>query len=86
MYSPGSPSAPRFDLTSPPILDGTDVRLTWRPVNDSGGDPDNLYYDVYTVQLTGNSFEYCRQNDEDIDDGIGLCACVNVDVCAHVHV
>jgi hypothetical protein len=63
-----SPSAPRFDLTSPPVLDGTDVRLTWRPSNDSGGDPDNLYYDVYTVQLTGEEFQYCRSNNEQIDD------------------
>ena len=66
---PGTPSAPRFDLTSPPVLNGTDISLIWLPSNDTGGDPDNLDYDVYAAQLDGNDPIFCRQNDDGVNSG-----------------
>ena len=64
----GSPSAPRFDLTSPPVLEGTDITLVWLPSNDTGG-ADSLYYDVYTAQLDSSDPVFCKQNDDEIDSG-----------------
>ena len=64
----GSPSAPRFDLTSPPVLEGTDITLVWLPSNDTGG-ANNLYYDVYTAQLDSSDPVFCKQNNDDIDSG-----------------
>ena len=86
--SPGSPSAPIFDLTSPPTLKGTDIKLTWLPSNDTGGDPSNLYYNVLTAQLDGENPVFCQHNDERIDNGRcawkSVCVCVCVCVCVYV--
>ena len=80
----GSPSAPLFDLNSPPMLDGTDVTLVWLPSDDAGGDPNNLYYDVYAAQLGGDNPTFRRQNDGPIDDSelssfgkVPTCTCYN---------
>ena len=49
------------------MLDGTDVILVWLPSDDPGGDPSNLYYDVYAAQLGGDNPTFRRQNDGPID-------------------
>ena len=74
----GSPSPPRFDLSSPPQLDGNIVNLVWLPSADSGGDPEGLYYDVYAAQLNGEDPVFCRQNDEEIDC---MCVCLHECTC-----
>ena len=50
----------------------------WLPSADSGGDPENLYYDVYAAQLDGDDPVFCRQNEEPIDDGVFTVVCVCV--------
>jgi hypothetical protein len=63
-----SPTAPLLDLTKPPQLEGNKITAIWTPPTDSGGDPDNLYFDVYAAQLKeGQNPTFCRQNEEQID-------------------
>jgi hypothetical protein len=63
-----SPTAPLLDLTKPPQLEGNKITAIWTPPTDSGGDPDNLYFDVYAAQLKKEQNPtFCRQNDKEIN-------------------
>ena len=72
-FDSGSPTAPLLDLTKPPQLEGNKITAIWTPPTDSGGDPDNLYFDVYAAQLKeGQNPTFCRQNEEQIDKSEGF--------------
>jgi hypothetical protein len=65
-----SPSAPLFDLSKPPVLEGTDITAIWQPPVEPGGDPEGLYFDIYTAQLEeGENPTFCRQNKAPVDSG-----------------
>ena len=65
-YTPtyaGPPSSPRLAITSPPIINGLDIKVCWLPSKDRGG-RDDFHYNIY--RLAAGSGQFLKINTEDI--------------------